>query len=429
MITYTVKEIVINNYSEGKSTEKREAIIVKYENDKRDIWFPSPLTEYVYHYHKNASINTKLKSARIVCQFINFLNNQVRLNQDDCFECLKEQGIKALNYNHLAKFINYLSNNIDTINSYETVKDKEATLLKFYNFLYQRRITGEDAKINRKIVEDTNRWKNSEKRGHYVFVSPFEENCFPIHYPNKDRVQKKILKDMDDDVWNLFIEYAEKTYPNIALGIAFQCMGGLRMGEVVNLKIDSVKLFRNYKHIRIDIEDRQNELFRDRNIDVKKSQVKHQRLNQPVFDFNGRLFELWDKHISWLNSNEKIINKMALFVDSNGKAMSGDSYEKYFYRLKKDFIELLESNGNAALAKFLSEYSWGSHIGRHIFTNYLIKTGIINNMDGKPQAEYLRILRGDRSPYSAGDYIDNKAIIEVVINKINMISNRTNIDK
>ena len=48
---------------------------------------------------------------------------------------------------------------------------------------------------------------------------------------------------MDEDVWNLFLDYAFKYHKNIALGVAFQMMGGLRLGEVVNLTHDAVEVF------------------------------------------------------------------------------------------------------------------------------------------------------------------------------------------
>lgn len=74
--------------------------------------------------------------------------------------------------------------------------------------------------------------------------------------------------------------------------------------------------------------------------------MKTQRTNQPVFDFNGRLFEIWDNHIKRIDENSNIKDRNALFVDTDGYHMSGDSYEKYFYNLKVDFIKYLSQEGH-----------------------------------------------------------------------------------
>lgn len=423
MIIYRVKEQTILDFSKRIPVEKRVVLIVRCDDKNKDVCIPSSLTNYLYHYHSNNSLNTTVQSGRVICGFINYLNKQVILGEDPCFSILKENGLHALNHFHLAKYINYISNKAERENSYKTVKKKEQILIHFYNFLYKRQITNDDAKILRKLAPVANKGNYSDKRGHYVLISPFEDSDdFTIVYPDKNRRPSKTLKDMNQDAWELLIEYAEYYYPNIALGIAFQCMGGLRTGEVVNLTIDSADLFKDQKHIRLDIEDRQHELFRDRNINEIKSQVKHPRVNQPVFDFNGRLFEIWENHIKMLNNNPKRKNRKALFVDNEGQAMSGDTYEKYFYKLKNDFLKFIELESHQSLEKHLREHNWGTHIGRHIFTNYLIKTGAVNISEGKPNAEYLRILRGDSSPQSSADYIDEKAVIETVINKLNLIS-------
>ena len=66
---------------------------------------------------------------------------------------------------------------------------------------------------------------------------------------------------MDEDVWNLFLDYAFKYHKNIALGVAFQMMGGLRLGEVVNLTHDAVEVFEDENYMSLSIDDRQKQLF------------------------------------------------------------------------------------------------------------------------------------------------------------------------
>ena len=422
MINYKVKQQDIIDFNTSKPICRKEVIIVRSSNKNDNVFIPSCLTDYLFHYHSNDSINTKLSSAYKICSFMNYLIYQVALKKDDCFACLKENGLHGLNHFHLAKYINSLSNNLERKNSYETVKKKEEVLINLYDFLFSRGVTSNSARILRKIVAKNNSNKSFSTRGHYVLISPFEGNSdITIKYPTKNNEPSRILKYMNKDVWEQFIEYAEEFYPKIALGLAFQIMGGIRLGEVVNLCLDSVELHRHSQHIRLNIQDRQNELFGDRSINTNKSQVKNPRVNQPVFNFNGRLFELWDNHIKMITTQQTKKTR-ALFLDNDGQPMSGDTYEEYFRGLKEDYLEFLDARGHLALAKHLREHKWSTHIGRHIYTNYLIKTGAINTANGQPNPEYLRILRGDRSINSAAEYIDTKVIIETVTEKLNLIS-------
>lgn len=402
--------------------DSAEVIIVQYDDSNKNVWIPSSLTNFIYHKYNNKSLNTKMKVARTVCSFINYLYAQVIIGEDSQFEVLKERGLFGLNHGHLASYINYISRDEKRI-SYETVKDKENYLIKFYSFLNNRDITDKSAKINKKLIKSN----DSNKRGQYVEISPFDESDdYTIKYPSKNKSASKVLKDMEEDVWNRFLEFAEEHYPNIALGVAFQCMGGLRMGEVVNLSIDSIETCKSQQHIKVEIDDRQAEFFRDRNVNELKSQTKKNRFNQPVFDFNGNLFDLLDKHMKNLANNPKVKNTSALFVNSQGNPMTGESYYRYFMNLKNDFLEFLENEGFAQLSNKLSKYKWGTHIGRHIFTNHLIKIGAVSDANGDPVAKYLMALRGDASERSSSVYIDTKAVIEVVIGKIDLMSRTAN---
>lgn len=419
MIKYKAKEVPIKSFK-GKIPENISQVIIVQTNEiNPNVWFPSPLTNFIHHKYNNSSINTKMKVARIVTAFLNYLMEQVEKGEDKIFECLKVEGLFALNHYHLAKYINHISNKEKI--TYATVKDKENYLIKFYSFLYSRGITGEKAKIKKKLIPSNN---GNKKRGIMVEISPFEDTeDFTIEYPDPSyKGSKPLMKTMEEDVWNRFIEFAEERYPNIALGVAFQCMGGLRLGEVVNLTIDSLYVCKSQQHIKVQIKDRQNELFRERKINERKSQNKKTRFDQPVFNFNGDLFDMLERHLTRLSKNSKIKNTNALFVNSKGEPMTGDSYYNYFIKLKKDFIENLYEEGYADLAKEIESKKWGTHIGRHIFTNHLIKIGAVSGADGEPVAKYLMALRGDTSEKSSSVYIDTKTIIDVVVEKIDILS-------
>lgn len=161
---------------------------------------------------------------------------------------------------------------------------------------------------------------------------------------------------MEVDVWNRFLEFAEEHYSNIALGVALQFMGGLRLGEVVNLVISAVTLCREQRYMKVDIMDRQDELFGDRDIKMTKSQNKKIRFDQTVFNFNSELFEMYERHLKRLANNPKITNRNALLVNSFGEPMTGESYSRYFTNLKNDFIEYISSEGYITVADDLIKH-------------------------------------------------------------------------
>ena len=201
-------------------------------------------------------------------------------------------------------------------------------------------------------------------------------------------------------------------------------MGGLRCGEVVNLTVEDITIEREKKRIFLNIQDRQVELFGKKNKSLN-SEVKFERENQVVFDFNNKLMDVADKHLQTLAKNTKVKctekNNRPLFVNEYGKPMTGDVYRKLFNEMRDKFIDWLEDFKPSA-AKELKQHEWSTHIGRHLFTNYIIKMGIADNSLGEPDAKILAALRGDTNINSAMAYISKKAILEAVDRNIQKLS-------
>jgi len=417
MIKYAVREMSIKG--------EREVIIIEYSDLDKDVWVPSRLTDYIYRQYMNKALNTKLKAARGVVGFMNYLTEEVDKGEDPAFEDLKLQGLFGLRFTHLAKYINYISSS-KVKNSYDTVKFKERVLVQFYDFINKAGITPAEARPKKKVVQVTHRSQIGAyklRKGVLVNISPFsDKQRYVIKYPSKSR-KIKVRQDLDYEVWTQLIEYAEQYYPQIAFGVALQCMGGLRQGEVVNLIMDDVQEQKEENILMINIQDRP-ELFMGRDINLKKSQTKKQETSeQPVFNFNHRLFEIYYNHLKYISgqANETAKKLKALFIDSKGDSMSGDTYEYNFRQLKRDYIEEVR-NSSESLARDLSMDKWGSHIGRHVFTNYLIKTGSVNDITGQPDSIRLQLLRRDKNPQSTVTYIDKKGIVQAVNENLNKLS-------
>lgn len=423
MIKYRTLQKVVTLYGDKRSAKDKEVLMIIEYDTETGAWIPSSLTDYIWCYYSSSAITTQESVGLLICDFMNYLIEHTYLGEDRVFDILKNDGLYGLNFIHGAKFLNYLSN--DKENNYSTVIRKENELMYFYDFLHKRKITKEEIRVEvevtkKKTPEGLVKRRTKAKRGDLVFVNPFKTCAVYIKYPPKDCKRKTKLEDMRQADWELLLEVAEDITPDIAVGVAFQFMGGVREGEVVNLIINSFKIEKDANRILLNIKDNQDELFKPRNIKTDKSQVKKPRENQPVFNFNGDLFKILENHLNRLNELPKS-NTRALFIDSNGNPMSGEVYARRFKVLKEAFLNKLGER-KPALEKEYRQKRWASHIGRHIYTNHLIKKGIVNDASGLPCARTLANLRGDSYIYSSMTYIDTTSVLEQIQNRLNQLS-------
>lgn len=426
MIRYKTRQVDVKLFTPYGEDERNTVIIMEKDEDT-EVWMPSSLTHYIYAYYSNLSINTQESVGYLVCDFMNYMCRQVELGEDEVFENLKSEGLYGLNFMHGAKFLHYLGNEKPKRNNYKTVMRKQNELIYFYNFLRKKGVTSEHMSVEFKIGEkkkasEFQSQKEGRKLGKKVLINPFDDCGVDINYPSKgNRDAKPKLADMRKSDWELLLEIAEEETPDIALGVAMQFMGGVRAGEVVNQTTNSYKVDKYGDKLLLDIKDRQELLFKNRGVKTDKSQVKKPRKDQPVYDFNGELFNILEKHLNYLKDRPKK-NPRALFVDLNGNPMTGEVYHTRFAFLKECFLQKLAERKPSLAKEYRENWKWGSHIGRHIYTNYLIKTGLCNDATGKPAAQILANLRGDTSLQSAYTYIDRIAVIESVQASLEQLS-------
>lgn len=387
-----------------------QVFIIKYDDSRPELYTLSYISSFIYIGYGNNKYSTKLQAAKNICTFLNFMIHE---HENNLCHTKRDDGLYSLTIQNFADFINYLT--YIKQDAYNTVKQYERNITRFYAFLESKGVLP----LHLITAES-----NSSKEEHKLqYISPFSNtnNKYLVHFPYKNAPKKEILKDLDEDTFILFIEFAELYFPNIALAVELECCGGLRGAEIVNLQVDDVQVFSRNRYIKINVKDHQYMLFGRRSIKLQNSQVKKPRSGQVVFDFNNRLFEIWEKHLKFLDTYSKD-NNNPLFINSNGLAMSGDSYRQQFNKLKFHFISFLENNSNYKLVDSLKSKKWSTHIGRHIYTNYLLKKGVLNDSFGRPNAEYLAVLRGDKSVMSANIYIDESVLLEQISQKLELLS-------
>lgn len=411
-----IKKVKIEEH--GRVVKSDRVIIYEELRDDEGnelIKIPSSLNCFLEKW-KRTSINNAKNHADTVCAFLNYIKIQCEDGDDEEFQVLEKQGLYGLNFYHAYRFLDYCiaMKNIrrDTANQYTN------RILDFYEFLLESDIL-DKKKVRFEYSYDKVQGSSKKRRRR---KNPLIKPPYNLAYPSQENTKLRKLVNMDEHLWQLFIEVSRKHAPDITFGIALQISGGLRRGEVVNLTLHSIKRKRKFdkdeSKMELVIQDRGDELFGDReDVNRTKCEVKKPR-NQTAYNFDKGLYDKYEKHIQ---IRTKILaetggNTTALFVDENGRAMSGERYEKRWAKVKREFIKVLKESVYAQHLEFL-EMAWGTHIGRGIFTNLCLEYGLAKS------ARELANLRGDKGIDSSQPYIDEFNKRKIVIKSLNTMAN------
>lgn len=367
------------------------------------IELPSIFNKFTYNKLKNKPISVPKNENSTIAQFLNYIREEVLLGEDSSFEILRYKKINGLSFYHLAKFLNYSIDVCD--NSFSTIKQKERRLMNFYKQLTLAELI--DVKWKYHVLYDSVEGKNTR-----FYERPLDTIEYNVAYPPKKDDINKIV-DLDDYSIDLLLDICEKEVPDILFAIALCMYGGLRKGEVVNLRVQDLRLFDDKNIMVANIKDRP-ELFIGRLL--SESGAKKPR-NQVILNDNGRLYDYYEKHmknrLERLSKNNRTTE--ALFVDTNGRPLTGSNYIHRFAKLKKLFLRAMELNKYAEFT-YLAENKWGSHICRGIFTNLCVRRGYARSL------EELRVLRGDRNTKSSEPYWNAFTLDRITDHNINVIS-------
>ncbi|MGM0835878.1 MAG: hypothetical protein ACQEV7_06950 [Bacillota bacterium] len=374
---------------------------------ERRMVFPSPLTNFIkanYRRRDNNSLSSQRNAASEIVKFLNYLRNRIKLNDSDFTE-LKHLGIQGINLTHGSNYISYLSlrareGSLDSNYVYRI----ESYLVKFYEWLSKSNI------IKSYHVDS--------------IYSPFEDIELGTIYPGNSQKVKNKLVDFGENRFGLtqdFINTAQLIAPDIVLGICFQFFGGLRAGEVVNLTKDSIEYpyywsnrdTGNDKFI-IKIRDRHEILF------PNKKNLQHEQVKRPrnqsllVNEMLSNVFVNHKRYLQKIESSLKTKDSTALFLSkTTGTPISGKSYKEKFQRVKTEFLLGISKAENVKDYQFLADKNWSTHIGRGVFTNFLLEIG--------GTIPEVAIARGDKNINSVLAYVEERNAIKLTSKAINEI--------
>ncbi|HFJ9483857.1 integrase [Bacillus cereus] len=402
----------------GKEKKFDEVVMICIKNKVNELIVPHPITDFIRKVYRNRGVgyHTQLKAARVLCKFLNFIYSNIG---DDVagYNELSIRGLRGLQLINGGDFITQLT--------YEGISFKhciycERVLTNFFIYLKEHELIDQNFQVFYR--------QDGKKVGQPL--SLFSQSIFDIERPNRNQVNEKLkLKDFGPNRYRLAYEFIEEAEASdIALGVCFQILAGLRVGEVINLTRESIyeKGFRGNDGMWLVIKDNQEKLFAhlSSKYDV---QVKRPR---EVFVLNDqKLWDIYYIHMERLKRLEKqwgYKNNNALFISKRtGLPLSGMGYAKRFLRVKQRFLEKLRINRRYEDLEFLTSLPWSTHIGRGVFTNFLIDLGL--------SIEEIANLRGDKTLTATFEYVEKRTSYSRVQEHVNILTsvygeNKDNLD-
>jgi hypothetical protein len=402
---FIVKEYTTFHYVNEKTFNER-VIGIGIKNEETGRVYPSPLTNFIRGKYrgKSKSLSSQRNAAYEVVKFMNYIRQQIVQATTD-FQELKESGLFGLRRVHASHYITFLSLRArgEELSS-EYVYRVEKYIINFYEWLADNHII--DEQIN------------------FKDGSPFDDLELGTIYPGRDESVSEKLVDFGENRYNLvqtFIKIAQDVAPEIVLGFCFQVFGGLRTGEVVNLTKDAIEYpnYWNEKNLGeskfiLKVRDRHTQLFEEKK-NLQHEGVKRPR-NQSLLT-NSLLSSVYKEHKQYLKRLENrnlIKNHDALFIAKRtGQAMSGKAYKEQFNKVRRAFLDYISNNGQTEDYLFLTDKKWSTHIGRGIFTNFLLAIGAT--------VPEVAIARGDKNYLSIMDYVEEKNALKLTQDAIDNI--------
>lgn len=372
------KLIIKEKIQRGDGEHILHKVYIAQCNTETGEYLISPFSDFLNEFSLNKATSASI-AADVIVRFLNYLY------------FIADKDIYSITLQDTVDFIETRDIQQDTQRSYTSY------LTKFYHFVAER--------IPLQYISLKDFTFDKDKRGRMVM-----RNLFIDHMVTKKKTNPELIHNIKKEYIYTFIKTALDVTPDIALGVYLQCFGGLRKSEVISLEYKNIAtaVMGGTKTMQVTLKDK------DLREDIPTafiSKCKRNRTQTIMPVFGDMLWLLYERH----KKRYKKDGCSAVFVNSNGRAMTDATYYKRFRKLKEAFIERLEESEDFEVKSygfFLRTYKWSTHICRGIFSN-LIAENTDNIME-------IATWRGDRSLSAALSYLtDRQQTGEKVVQSMN----------
>jgi len=328
------------------SPDEKEFAVIAIKNRRNNKSMIHPLTDFIFYKWKYSAFNTMKSHAYNLVKFLNFvIENKTYYNLS---------SLSELNLEHGSDFLNELTYNQVPRS---TVKKIERTITEFYIYLAKRNFITIEMDTFEKKTKPYNKYET-------YYVSPFHD----VNYLGDKK--NNILHTIPDEYILYFLEMAFQTKSVIALGVYMQFFGGLRVGEIVNLRRMDISTLGSYGENGLVLNIESRTLRTDLSNTSGSNYVKKPRY-QLVLGYKKWAKVFYKTHVEKYPATS---GSDPLFINKHGYALTGQSYRYYFNKLKEEFLSYLRNSKNAEdkmASLTLASFKWSTHLGRGVFSNLL----------------------------------------------------------
>ena len=221
--------------------------------------------------------------------------------------------------------------------------------------------------------------------------------------------EKNIFRDIPTKVFQILMNLVVRYTPDIALAIGLQAFGGLRPGEVCNVRQEASQkgagilfTFIDGRLVKAEI-DLTHE-YAMRSDGVVCGNIKKERRQCIYPPFLEAFRTLYKYHLEYLKIHAFEPEYCPMFINSRGMAMTYDDYYQRFRKLIDERLRpMLLGHPDPECriyGQLLCENRLGPHALRHWFSVQLALRG--------EDVAQLQFWRGDKNPESAFTYLQDK---------------------
>ncbi len=230
--------------------------------------------------------------------------------------------------------------------------------------------------------------------------------AFDVLYIERD--SEDIFRDMPNGVFEIYMNQIIKKHPRLIMLVALSSFAGIRPSEACNVFMEDSPICKgliisyengNAYNIKIDL----NEERVMRSDLIRVGKIKKERFAYVFPAFIDSFMSCYRIYQEYLEGKPYEVDYAPLTLNTQGKAMTYDSYYKEFKIVTKECIPILLSSDDLDLVNYgymLLENRISPHIFRHWFSVQLTIMGC--------EVQELQFYRGDKDPNSSLVYLKNK---------------------